>query len=230
MKTRAISSDDKQLKRSLILNAARELFLADDRQLPTAAKIAIKAGLAKGTVYLYFSTKEEIFLALLAEEFSGMLTNINAYLQNVSSTTKPNQQQKQELAKGLTSAINNYVQAHPEFLRLDAMSYSVLEQNLSDEFLYAFKFELTRMLVSTGKQLDLMFDFAEGRGVTLLLRTYALMRGLWQSLDYPEHLQKLLAHPMFAPIRPAFHDELHAALAEYWLGALSAETILDSHF
>ena len=41
-----------------------------------------------------------------------------------------------------------------------------------------------------------------GRGTSLLLRTYALMRGLWQSLDYPEHLQKLLAHAMFEPIRP----------------------------
>lgn len=221
MKTRAISSDEKQIKRSLILSAARDLFLADDRQLPAVATIATQAGLAKGTVYLYFSTKEEIFLALLAEEFSGLLSSIHRCLSLLSSTKKPNKKLKQELAKELIATVTNYVQSHPEFLRLDAMSYSVLEQNLSDDFLYAFKFELTRALVDTGKQVDLIFALEAGRGVTLLMRTYALMRGLWQSLDYPDHLQQLLAHKMFEPIRPEFHTELRTALGEYWSGALT---------
>ena len=221
MKTRAISSDDKYLKRSLILNAARDLFLVDDRQLPAVAAIAKQAGLAKGTVYLYFSTKEEIFLALLAEEFAGLLSSIHAHLHNNVGEKKLSKKQKHELASSLIDAIADYLQSHPEFLRLDAMSYSVLEQNLSDDFLYAFKYELTRTLVDTGKQLDLVLALENGRGVSLLLRTYALIRGLWQSLDYPEPLQKLLAHKMFEPIRPDFHSELRLALGEYWLGALA---------
>jgi TetR/AcrR family transcriptional regulator len=227
MKTRAISSDDKHIKRSMILQAARELFLADDRQLPAVATIAKQANLAKGTVYLYFSTKEEIFLALLAEEFAGLLTAIRHYLQACVSSKKQDKKlsknQKQALATGLIECITAYLQSHPEFLRLDAMSYSVLEQNLSDEFLHAFKVELTRHLVDAGSQLDQIMTLEHGRGVSLLLRTYALMRGLWQSLDYPEHLQKLLAHPMFEPIRPEFHLELRAALGEYWTGALALE-------
>lgn len=225
MKTRALSSDDKYIKRSVILQAARELFLADDRQLPAVATIAKQADLAKGTVYLYFSTKEEIFLALLAEEFAGLLSEIRQYLQactsNKTSDKKPSKNQKQILATGLIECITAYLQSHPEFLRLDAMSYSVLEQNLSDEFLHAFKVELTHHLVTAGNQLDLVMSLDAGKGISLLLRTYALMRGLWQSLDYPEHLQKLLAHPMFAPIRPEFHQELRAALGEYWTGALA---------
>lgn len=223
MKTRATSTDEKYLKRSQILSAARELFLRDDRQLPAVASIAQQAGLAKGTVYLYFSTKEEIFLALLADEFSGLLLAIQTYLDHHTRTPhkRLSKAQKQDFAKGLITVIADYLLDHPEFLRLDAMSYSVLEQNLSDDFLYAFKFELTKTLVATGQQLDQIIDAPGGRGTSLLLRTYALMRGLWQSLDYPEHLQKLLAHAMFEPIRPDFQSELRATLQEYWSGALS---------
>jgi AcrR family transcriptional regulator len=221
MKTRALTSDDKYIKRSLILNAARELFLANDRQLPAVATIANQAGLAKGTVYLYFSTKEEIFLALLAEEFAGLLGTIHAFLGKNISHKKASKAHRQDLANGLIQEIVTYLKTHPEFLRLDAMSYSVLEQNLSDEFLYAFKFELTRSLVDTGKLLETVLALEDARGASLLLRTYALMRGLWQSLDYPEHLQKLLSKPVFAPIRPEFHGELTATLTEYWRGALA---------
>ncbi len=224
MKTRATSTDEKYLKRSQILSAARELFLRDDRQLPAVASIAQQAGLAKGTVYLYFSTKEEIFLALLADEFSGLLLAIQSYLDHHTkeSSKRLSKAQKQTFAQGLIAVIADYLLQHPEFLRLDAMSYSVLEQNLSDDFLYAFKFELTKTLVDTGQRLDRIIDAENGRGTSLLLRTYALMRGLWQSLDYPEHLQKLLAHAMFEPIRPDFQSELRATLQEYWAGALAA--------
>lgn len=222
MKTRATSTDEKYLKRSQILSAARELFLLDDRQLPAVANIAKQAGLAKGTVYLYFSTKEEIFLALLAEEFAGLLGAIQHYLQALPSGQKrPNKASKEKFADGLIDVIADYLVTHPEFLRLDAMSYSVLEQNLSDDFLYAFKYELTQTLVTTGKRLDEILGAEAGRGTSLLLRTYALMRGLWQSLDYPEHLQKLLAHKMFAPIRPDFQAEIRASLKEYWAGAMA---------
>lgn len=219
MKTRALSSDDKSVKRMVIINAARQLFQQDDRQLPVVANIAKQAGLAKGTVYLYFRTKEEIFLALLAEEFSGLLSSIQQCLPNSGQSLKNDE--KAEVVDNLIGAITGYVHSHAEFLRLDAMAYSVLEQNLSDDILYSFKFDLTRALVSTGNKLDAALMLAAGRGVSLLLRTYALMRGLWQTLDYPKHLQKLLADPMFAPIRPEFQHELSTSLREYWLGALN---------
>jgi AcrR family transcriptional regulator len=49
------------------LTAADELFAAAQDQLPSVSSIAEAAGLAKGTVYLNFETKEEIFAQLLLE-------------------------------------------------------------------------------------------------------------------------------------------------------------------
>ncbi len=57
---RAVVPEDKQTRRATILDSARTLFQQSHEQLPTAAEIAKTAGLAKGPVYLYSKTKEEI--------------------------------------------------------------------------------------------------------------------------------------------------------------------------
>lgn len=216
MKLRALSSDDKATRRGAILSAARTLLISDSRQLPSAARIAEASGLAKGTVYLYFRTKEEIFVSLLAEDFAGLLNEIQLFFDD--------QWQSQGVAD-LISRLAAYLNAYPELLRLDAMAYSVLEQNLSEQYLRDFKLALTQRLVAAGATLDQELGLSSGRGVTLLMRTYALIRGLWQSLDHPPGLRALLAEPVFAPIRPDFQTEMVAALDEYWRGALSTPAL-----
>ena len=211
MKQRATDDTEKAARRSAILEAARTLYLEDSRQLPSAARIAQQVGLAKGTLYLYFRTKEEIFLALLAEEFSALLQLVHEVF-NTAQAPDPEQ---------FLSRFVAHLDQHPELLRLDAMAYSVLEQNMGEAQLRAFKLALTHDLVSAGALLDQVMQLPTGRGATLLMRTYALTRGLWQSLDYPPALRAVLADPVFAPIRPDFRSELTQALAEYWRGALA---------
>src|SRR6201991_3094442 len=72
----ALAAEDKEARRDVILAAARTLFLRDPEKLPSAAAIATEAGLAKGTVYLYFATKEEIFMDLLHVERVAMMARI----------------------------------------------------------------------------------------------------------------------------------------------------------
>lgn len=215
MTQRALAQDDKLARRAAILAAARGLFLADSHQLPSAARIAEAAGLAKGTVYLYFRTKEEIFVALLSEELGSLLAEAAAVFDAAAD------QGEAVLARFIDHFVA-YLDAHPELLRLDAMAYSVLEQNLSDEQLRAFKLDLTHALARAGTAVDRALGLPAGRGGSLLLRSYALTRGLWQSLDYPCKLRTLLADPVFALLRPDFRTELPHALAEYWRGALAA--------
>ncbi|WP_374355095.1 TetR family transcriptional regulator [Chitinimonas sp.] len=213
MKSRAIDSEDKAVRRADILAAARRLFLEDSHQLPSVSRIAAAASLAKGTVYLYFRTKEEIFTALLAEDFAGLLNEVH---QTFSAGTQP------DLLAHFVERYVAYLDARPELLRLDAMAYSVLEQNLSDAQLRSFKLELTQGLVRVGSVLDESLGLPSGRGVSLLMRSYALTRGLWQSLDFPTKMRALLAEPVFAPIRPDFRAELVQALQEYWRGAMAS--------
>lgn len=55
-------------KAARILDAARALALEHGIRKVTIAEIAAAAGVGKGTVYLYWSTKEALFMGLLARE------------------------------------------------------------------------------------------------------------------------------------------------------------------
>src|SRR5579884_3269032 len=52
-----------------ILDAASELVLRWGYKKTTIDDIAKQAGVAKGTIYLHWKTREELFLALLTREY-----------------------------------------------------------------------------------------------------------------------------------------------------------------
>ncbi len=61
--------EKKNLLRSKILKSAREVFLAQGYDQTTIEQIAKNAGVGLGTAYNYFSSKEELFLLVMADEF-----------------------------------------------------------------------------------------------------------------------------------------------------------------
>ncbi|HET7403967.1 MAG TPA: helix-turn-helix domain-containing protein, partial [Usitatibacter sp.] len=61
---RAIALEDKEERGNAILDAAEALYLEHPDRIASVAEVAHAAGLAKGTVYLYFPSKEEMLLAL----------------------------------------------------------------------------------------------------------------------------------------------------------------------
>ena len=205
--------EDKAARRAAILRAANTLFTAGEGRLPTATEIASMAGLAKGTVYLYYRTKEEIFAALLMEKWGAVMETSQASFQ----TSKGSRWTK---VNAFLTTLVIHLERHPELLRLDALGYGVLEKNMLRDALAAHKAEYMVRLEKTGSMIDAALRITEGRGVQLLMRTYALTRGLWQSYHHAEEL--LLAEVVVARSLTAnpFCVELREALTEYWRGAL----------
>src|SRR5215470_6706176 len=64
VKQRAMAVADKAERRNAILDAAETLFLEHPDRMANVAEVADTAGVAKGTVYLYFPSKEDMLLAL----------------------------------------------------------------------------------------------------------------------------------------------------------------------
>jgi len=77
VKQRAIALEDKEERRHALLDAAEALFLEHPDRMASVAEVAQAAGVAKGTVYLYFPSKEEMLLALherhTAEFFAALM-------------------------------------------------------------------------------------------------------------------------------------------------------------
>src|SRR4051812_30880732 len=64
--------------RDRLLAAGRELFAEVGYQRASLDAIAGRAGFSKGAVYSNFTSKEELFLALLEHEVAGMRASLAA--------------------------------------------------------------------------------------------------------------------------------------------------------
>lgn len=69
-------NDPKERKRRKLIRAATELFAAQGYRKTSVDEVAQRAGVAKGTVYLYFATKGELLLGAIIEEKKQYLSEL----------------------------------------------------------------------------------------------------------------------------------------------------------
>src|SRR5512140_915344 len=68
----------KQERPGELLDAARELFVEKGFAATRSEEVAARAGVSKGTLFLYFPSKEELFKAVVRENISGRFTEWEA--------------------------------------------------------------------------------------------------------------------------------------------------------
>lgn len=75
-------------KHEAILDAAYELFGSSGFYETKMSEVAEGAGIAKGTVYLYFKSKEELFMAVTRRDCEGFLEQLEQKLATCSTLTE----------------------------------------------------------------------------------------------------------------------------------------------
>lgn len=84
-----MEAPDKQIdKRDRILEAGTLLFAKYGAKKTTIDEIAKEAGVAKGTVYLYFSSKEDILIAVGRKEVDLILTSLRQVVRAEGTAAK----------------------------------------------------------------------------------------------------------------------------------------------
>jgi AcrR family transcriptional regulator len=71
-KVRSVTEEEKRERRDEILEAARGRFRRFGYSKTTMEEIAADAGISKGTIYIYFQNKEDIFIELIKREVLEM--------------------------------------------------------------------------------------------------------------------------------------------------------------
>ena len=82
---RAVSKEDKTRRRDEIMGAAKKVFARNGFHATTISHIAKEAGLAYGSVYWYFDSKDELFHALMAAEGDALRAHIAAAVAEASN-------------------------------------------------------------------------------------------------------------------------------------------------
>ena len=79
---------EREHRKSLILRAARKLFFEKGFRHVTVDSIARKAELSKGSIYLYYDSKEEIYTQILLNDIDKFHERFSDLLQNPASASE----------------------------------------------------------------------------------------------------------------------------------------------
>jgi AcrR family transcriptional regulator len=211
MRQRARKAEDKQERRGAILEVALEAFEGGSFADVKMSEVAERAGLAKGTVFLYFPTKEALFLALLEERLAGWF---DAFGRELS------QGQAAWTARHAAKVVATSVVAHEPLARLLTLLHVILELNVERESVQRFKAMLLERVAHAGALLEARLPFlGEGEGGRFLLHLHALVIGLRQMADNGGVVKEVLDQPRMAPLRVDFARELEAVVERLLLGA-----------
>lgn len=196
-------------RRSSLLAAAGKLFASRDFADVSVDDIARRAALAKGTVYLYFGTKEALFLQLVSEEMRTWLTESTARLAATSGGPGAS-----------AAAVAATLSERPTLVRLLALLHAVLEHNSDLASVGPFKRRLLEITTEAGALFERTLGLTPGTGARLTLWMHATIVGLAQMTATSPALSKLLADDeALAVFRLDFHAELEAALTSLFVGA-----------
>jgi TetR/AcrR family transcriptional regulator len=103
---------EKAQRRREILGAARQEFFERGFHRPTMDDVAARAEVSKGTIYLYFESKEEILAHLLLE-------GLGELVQQMEATKDPQVATPPEAAlRSLATAYLDFCQSNPSYFRL----------------------------------------------------------------------------------------------------------------
>ena len=204
-KKRARSLEDKSFRRQQILDAAAALFQEVGYEGFSVALLASKAGVVKGTLYLYFKTREEVFLALYDQSLNRMSETFIAQLTPGMSD------------RAFCELLYDVAFGDRLYVPLQARLEKVIEHNVSiDSFIASkrhFLNQVDRIAASTATALGLdraqSTEFIKTLGVLIVGVAGADLAPSLEGEDVPADIQALL--DSFAS-KPLFVTNAHRIL------------------
>lgn len=210
---RAVQAEDKAARRAAILAAAEILIERDPENFASVAEVAEVAGLAKGTVYLYFRTKEEMILAVHAGHSERLFEALARVMTEHAADLKP---------EHVADAFCGFVTAHPIFLHVGAACHSSFQRNIDPQAMLDFRTAIAARLTHFGPLLEARFPTLKaGDGVALLQATYAHALGMWQLCDPTQKAARGIGErPELEVFNRDFRADLYKGLLALWRGYL----------
>jgi AcrR family transcriptional regulator len=166
---RAVLEKDKLTKRTNIIQAAATLLLKKDLNDLSMDEVAKRAKVAKGTLYLYFPTKEDLCLRVHISDYQLWFDDLGKFLDTSMNTNQ--------------SFVDWFVtsfERHPRFVKILPIVPTILEKSAGYETIKEYKSELLTHLQSIMPRLTQKLGFKnESDTFMLILQCHAIAIGSW---------------------------------------------------
>lgn len=204
MATRATNAAARKARREQILDAAAEAFDRLGFDALNMDWLANRAGVAKGTLYLYYPTKESLFLTLYQREATQWFAALDSELGRESGGSD---------IPHIAGCLVDTLEGRPRLPLLAGILHTTLERNSPPELVEAVRRLLGRHFARTGGSMESRLDFlAPGDGERVMFRCHALLIGILHLSLKPPGLRDRAVEPALAAFRLDFHEELESML------------------
>lgn len=178
------------------------------------ADVAQAAGLAKGTVYLYFDSKEAMLVAAYARKVDAFFDELIAAIERSDAFG----------IDELAVLARRHLTEPPAYMALAGQCMAFLDKPAAVSEVAALSARIAERLSQAGSGIERHYaQLPPGEGTRLLIHGYALIVGLWHLTAAPstDHgpVRQLLPGLRYA-------DEADLALRRYWhqvVGAAAAQ-------
>ncbi len=169
---RARTPEQKSERRQRILSAALELFEEKNFQQISIDDIARQAGIAKGTIFLYFKTKEALFFNLAADEFAAWFDALDQMLSELAKSKAATSRSR------FLDALADKLKERRRMVKLIMILHVFLEHKVGYDDVAAFKRMILKRLEQTGRRIEACLLYLRpGQGFKFLMWMYALVIG-----------------------------------------------------
>lgn len=134
-------------RREEIVNACEKLYKTMSFKDITLKEISVETSFSRPSIYNYFQTKEEIFLALMQREYELWAAEVNAFSVENGTMT----------AEDLAKALAHSLEKREQLLKLLAMNHYDMEEHSRPERLTEFKVAYSASLSAVRACLDKFF-------------------------------------------------------------------------
>ncbi len=178
-----MTKENVDIRKEEIINACEKLYENNSFKDITIKSIGEETTFSRTSIYNYFQTKEEIFLALLKREYERWIDDLNKMYEQESELTKEN----------FADKLANTVAKRKNLLKLLSMNMYDMEENSRMEELIEFKIAYGNAIKMVRKCVDKFFDkMSEEEKDEFVFLFFPLMYGIYPYAEVTEKQMKAM--------------------------------------
>lgn len=209
MAKRAMTKEAKEAKAQAILDKAKEMFLNSEYSKIKMSDIAAALGMSNGILFVYFPTKETLFLALLKREYENRIARL---LEIAEETGIRN---FSDFKKIILIELEEVAEFNPLFIRLQAMCTAILEKNITQETMLEFKTSMYSKAMTACKALAQTGIISKETILEIFMTELSIITGCRLSCEMPSYITEIIEKNHLDGFKKDFKKEVVRTMSLY---------------
>ncbi len=209
MAKRAMTKEAKEAKAQAILDKAEDMFLNSEYSKIKMSDIAAALGMSNGILFVYFPTKETLFLALLKREYEKRIARLLEIAKEIGI------RDFSDLKKVILTELEEVAESNPLFIRLQAMCTAILEKNITPETMLEFKTSMYSKAMAACEVIAKTGIISKETIFEIFMTELSIITGCRLSCEMPSYITEIIEKNHLDGFRKDFKKEVVKTMSLY---------------